>query len=219
MRLAPTHLTPFNDKELRENAIRLATRHDADELAMMIGLPRLDQAAAAIIALGINGEPPHAALLVGLLRDNRAQLAKYAEDAIWSIWMRSGSAEGNARLAVAIGQIRDGDYTGALNSLSELIQDEPSFAEAHHQRGVAAALLDRYELAAECYTTTLTLNRVHFGAMAGLGNVAAALEDWDGALRAYQTAIKINPHMDGIFEAIELIEAARERQDAPKSTT
>ena len=39
------------------------------------------------------------------------------------------------RLATAIGQIRDGEYAGALATLTELVQDEPSFAEAHHQRG------------------------------------------------------------------------------------
>lgn len=206
MRIAPTHNRP-DDNDLREKAARLAAE-EPDALVSLIADPNLETACAAIMSLGLAGGMPHATVLMPLLRDTRSQITTVTEDAIWTIWMRAGSPAGNQMLVQAMDSIAAADYPAALKTLTELVAAEPGFAEAHHQRGVVAMLLDQHALAAECFRNTLSLNRHHFGAMAGCGHLAAAGSDWDEAIRAYKAAAKINPAMEGIHEAIELVESA-----------
>lgn len=217
--MSPFHFNtdPGPDNVRRDLASRLASSTSADDLVVLIASPNIQYAAASIAALGAVGERFHAAVLQPLLRDSRPVIHRAAEDAIWAIWMRSGTAEGNSDLARAIDEIRDGALAGAFTRLTALVQREPEFAEAHHQRGVVAFLLDQVETASSCFSAALNVERAHFGAMAGLGHAAAAMEDWDGARRAYESVLRIHPRLEGIAEALAMINAGGERAELARS--
>lgn len=164
--------------------------------------------AAAAEALGQTGSLRHTPRLVSLLGAREDEVAHAAEDALWAIWMRAGSTDGNLRLADAIGRIQRDDYHGAQQVLERLVAAEPGFAEPHHQLGIVHTMMERLSAATEAYRRAIDLNPLHFAATAALGHLAVAQRDLPEALRQYRAAVRIHPRLDDLQMAIVRIERA-----------
>jgi tetratricopeptide (TPR) repeat protein len=126
--------------------------------------------------------------------------------------MRAGSPDDNARLARAVGQIKQDDLAGAEISLRELVAAEPEFAEARHQHGITLALLERPADAADEYRAALNLNAFHFSAAVSLGHMCVERGELLAALTHYKRALTIHPRLEDIPEAVAMIERALERR-------
>jgi tetratricopeptide (TPR) repeat protein len=163
--------------------------------------------------LGLIGDSRHCCPLVSLLGHNDPQIVAAAEDALWHVWMRAGRPRSNKLLAVAVADIRDQNFEGALRALEEIISEEPDFAEPHHQRGIVLHSLDRLDEAESAYAAALRLNPHHFAAAAALGHVCAQRGDLRGALRGYRGALHIHPQLQEIREIVPKLEAAIRRRD------
>ena len=50
---------------------------------------------------------------------------------------------------------------------------------------------------------TLKLEPRHFGALSGLGQIYLALNDKPAALKAFEAAVKVNPHLTGAVDMVE----------------
>lgn len=161
----------------------------------------------ATVCLGHTGAMPHCRFLAPLLRHIDDDIAQAAEDGLWSIWMRAGSLRGTRELADALRCIEADDFGSAVYLLSALAVREPGFAEVHHQRGIALCLLERLDEAEEAYRQAVQLNAYHFSAVAGLGHVRAEHGDVEGTLYYYRQALRINPRLSGLPEAVAEIEA------------
>ena len=61
---------------------------------------------------------------------------------------------------------------------------------------------------------TLALEPRHFGALSGLGLIYQEIEKWDAALRAFEAALRINPHMPTVRANIEKLRQ-RSRESRP----
>jgi len=225
----PDEYNPIDANELQA-AVEAVERQDPAELATeLIGRYQPDQIAALLdsasrtlsrasaIALGQAGDARHVDALLPALQSGDAELSRLAEDALWSIWMRGAGLEACRELGAALRDMREDRYLAAFSRLTKLVEAAPNFAEAHHQRGIAATFLEFYEVAAAAYQRALYLNPAHFAAAAGLANVAAQTGDLQGALRAYQRALRIHPRLEGAAEAVALIETALKRQAARHS--
>lgn len=140
--------------------------------------------------------------LAALLRHRDADVVRLAERGLWELWMNGGSPRGVRRLARAVSAMDDGELERAEAELCELTAAEPSFAEAHHQRGIALSLLERPDEAAVHYRRCVSLNRYHFAAMTGLGSAYVAIGDLSAALREYRGAVRIHPRLEGAAELI-----------------
>jgi tetratricopeptide (TPR) repeat protein len=186
----------------------LLSRCTADGLAALLACEVGDTQAAAAVCLGLKGGMSHCRALATLLRHGEPQAAQLAEDSLWRIWMRAGTAHGNALLARALDLIREERYVQALRVLTGLCAAEPRFAEAHNQRGIALCFLDRHAEAAAAFRLALRWNRYHFSAAASLGHTYAERCDAKGALRHYRFALHLNPRLDGILEMVKQLEAA-----------
>ena len=162
---------------------------------------------AAIVALGLKGSMEHCPALAQLVRLGHGEVAELAEESLWRIWLRAGSNEGNAELAHAVGLIDAGRFQQAVTVLTRLTGAEPTFAEAHHQRGIALSLLGRPEEAAEAFELALRYNPYHFTAAVSLGHAYAQRGQFRAALRHYRRALELNPRLEAIPEAVERIEA------------
>jgi len=183
-----------------------------DLLQSFLGSPHARVVRLSAQCLGIHGDPDACRALVCLLGHADPEVAREAEDALWSIWMRSGSDTGNERLLAAMRAAEHGDLNGAIQQLGELCSDEPEFAEAHHQRGLALLGLERLERADAAYGEALLLNPLHFAAASGRGHICVQRGDLAGALRYYRRALHLHPRLAEIREVVPQLDAALERR-------
>ena len=158
---------------------------------------------AAIVTLGLKGSLEHCSLLAHLLEHESREIVQLAEDSLWRIWLCSGTNEGNAKLAHAIGLIQAGSFQRAVGVLEGLITEEPEFAEAHNQLGIALCLLERLDEAAGAFGRVLRYNPHHFGAAVSLGHTYAQRGQLRLALHHYRHALTIHPRLENIMETVE----------------
>jgi len=118
-------------------------------------------------------------------------------------WSKSGSAAMDLLLRRGQEAMEAGDLVAAIEHLTALTDHAPDFAEGWNARATAHFLNGDYGPSIADIGHTLALNPRHFGALAGLGQILEELGRPDEALRAYEEALKINPHMDGIRQAAD----------------
>ena len=71
--------------------------------------------------------------------------------------------------------------------------------EAWNKRASSFTFYGRFKESEADVMRTLELEPRHFGALSGQGLIRIALEDWKGAIYFLESALKINPHMHGVF--------------------
>jgi tetratricopeptide (TPR) repeat protein len=145
--------------------------------------------------------------LVGLFRDLRVVTgylkARTLEQEIWQIWTVSSLPEVNRLMEEGVGAMATQDYKTALADFTKVVDLAPDFAEGWNKRATVLWLVGDYEGSLADVDKTLSLEPRHFGALAGLGHINAALEREEEALAAYERALAVNPHMPGIIASIE----------------
>src|SRR5262249_38094166 len=141
--------------------------------------------------------------LASCLHDEDEEVAKLAADALWTVWFRGD----NSALSDELHRlVRARDPKKALEGLSDLIARAPQFAEVYNQRAIMHFRLEQYDRSASDCESTLKLNPQHFGAQAGLGQCLLKLRKHRAALRAFKIALRINPRLEGIAEAVRTLE-------------
>src|SRR5262249_36907181 len=103
-------------------------------------------------------------------------------------------------------RLRDRDK--ALAGFDRLIEKAPHFAEAYNQRAILFFRLKQYDRSIADCEKTLQLNPRHFGALAGMAQGCLQLRKPRAALKAFRSALHINPNLDGVAESIRALENA-----------
>jgi tetratricopeptide (TPR) repeat protein len=168
--------------------------------------------AEAVVWLANHGTMPDAALLQPRLRDQDALVRRYAEDGLWAIWTRSGDAGIDARMTRASEAMQAGRLPEAIEILTAVTKARPEFAEGWNRRATAYYLAGDLERSIADCAEALKRNPGHFGALSGLGQIHARLENWHEALRWFRRALEVNPNMAGVETSIEQIEELLEEQ-------
>lgn len=168
---------------------------------------------AAIVYLGLRGSLRDCPVLALNLQHEDPLVAHLAEYGLWSIWLQSGTADGNRRLAAGVASIKNERYDDAIDILGALVEDEPTFAEAYFQYGLALTSADRSDDAAGAYRQALRLNPYHFGAAAALGHTCIEQGNFRAALHYYRQALRIHPRLEDVREALQelIVALAQER--------
>jgi tetratricopeptide (TPR) repeat protein len=130
-----------------------------------------------------------------------------AEQKIWSLWMQSDDAEQDKILGNASAAMGGGDYRLAEVMLSQLIAQNSSYAEAWNKRATVYYLTGRFDESLADIEKTLELEPRHFGALSGKGMILVKQNKMTEALKAYEEAAAINPHMPGVRAAIKQLKA------------
>ena len=138
---------------------------------------------------------------------------QYTEQNIWIQWSKSGSPAidlllQRGRLAMAAG-----DYAGAIEHLTALIDHDPAFAEGWNARATAYFQAGLFGPSIEDVRHVLLLNPRHFGAMAGLGMMLEDIDKPRDALAAYEAARAIHPRQPGVLDAIARLHRQLDGQD------
>lgn len=132
---------------------------------------------------------------------------------IWNEWSKSGSPAMDLLLERGRREMAQGHPELAIEHLTALIDHDPDFAEGWNARATAYYQAGKLGPSIADIGHTLTLNPRHFGALAGLGSIFEELEKPKEALEVYKAALAINPHADGVAEAIKRIETKLQGKD------
>mgnify|MGYP000060600562 CR=1 FL=1 len=122
-----------------------------------------------------------------------------------------------AALLTRLGEVMDheqparvmvqGDTATAIEHFTALTDHAPDFAEGWNARATAYFQAGEFGPSVNDIAKTLTLNPRHFGALSGLGMIFEQLDQPEKALEAYKAALAIHPHLQGVIEAVERLEA------------
>ncbi len=134
--------------------------------------------------------------------------ARPFEQAIWQVWLLSGNGKVDANMLQGLRAMGTGDNEKALAFFENIVRAQPDFAEGWNKRATVNYLLGRYDSSVHDIHKTLELEPRHFGALSGLGLINLALGRDYEALKAFEAALRIHPHMAG---ADTHIEALREK--------
>jgi tetratricopeptide (TPR) repeat protein len=161
---------------------------------------------AAVLALGLTGTMKESNKIVaGMLRDPDRGVRQLAADALWSLWFRADTEDNNRELHRLM-NLRD--RRRKRSGLDALITRSPNFAEAYNQRAILHFQTEEWQKSAADCERVLKLNPYHFGAAAGLGRCYMELEKQRQALRAFRHALRLNPGLEDVEEAIRSLENA-----------
>ncbi|MGI0485282.1 tetratricopeptide repeat protein [Pantanalinema rosaneae CENA516] len=117
-----------------------------------------------------------------------------ATQELWRLWFGQKGVVGLDALRRAQMLFEAGNADGATLLLSDLIEQQPDFAEAWNRRAVLYYTHGHYPQAIKDCEHVLRLNPVHFGALHGLGLCHMALGNYRSAIRAFRKALEIQPY-------------------------
>ena len=145
--------------------------------------------------------------LLTQLKSADEKTASRLEREIWNEWSKSGSPAMDLLLQRGRDAMQAGDTAQAIEHLTALTDHAPDFAEGWNARATAFYQARQFGPSISDIAKTLTLNPNHFGALAGLGAIYEELEKPEKALEIYRAALAIHPHLGGVSESIERLEA------------
>jgi tetratricopeptide (TPR) repeat protein len=166
----------------------------------------------AVIRLGEVGTMADVPLLVRALRDADADVRDLAEQAMWHVWARSGSAEVDALYNRGVQQMEAGDLQQSIVTFTRIIENKPDFAEGWNKRATLYFLVGELRKSLADCDEVVKRNPYHFGALAGYAQIYVRLEYYDRALDYSRRALSVNPNMDGVKRNIEMIERLQEQR-------
>jgi tetratricopeptide (TPR) repeat protein len=129
--------------------------------------------------------------------------AKAIEQQIWQIWLESDDATVNRLMRQGIAAMSLRQLGLALDRFDRMVEHAPAFAEGWNKRATVYYLMGDFEASVVDIERTLGLEPRHFGALSGLGLIYDAIDRPGAALRSFEAALKLNPHLEGTRDRVE----------------
>ena len=128
------------------------------------------------------------------LKSSDPNIRERATSQLWRIWFWQKGRIALEQIEESERLLSEGDVTAANSILDDLVDALPDFAEAWNRRAVLLFMTKNYDRAIADCEMAIKLNPVHFGALHGLGLCHAALGNYSAAIRAFRSALEIQPH-------------------------
>jgi tetratricopeptide (TPR) repeat protein len=192
--LAPAALTQDRAYAGHDAALRAADSADPD------------QRADAIKWIASHGTQDDTSVLQKHLTDDDSDVREVAEAALWELWSRSGDDRIDALLARGVEQMRTGELDAAIATFTTIVERRPDFAEGWNKRATALFLAGELRRSLADCGEVIKRNPVHFGALAGYGQIYFQLEQYDRAIVFWKRALQVNPNMTGVAISIKATE-------------
>ncbi len=162
------------------------------------------------LVLDLHERTPHAGLprrLNGLFRElaqaEPPRPADDIEDLIWAIWISHEDRTAEETMGAAVEAMASGEFTEARQLLDGLIEAHPDWAEAWNKRATLRFVEKRDEESLADIEQVLRLEPRHFAAVSGFGQICLRHGYLNEAKAAFQVALRLNPHLEGLREIIE----------------
>lgn len=144
-----------------------------------------------------------------LFRDLQAAPDPKAADAveaqIWSIWLDHPGADVLSQMRKGVMLMNQENFEDALAAFDEVVDQAPEYAEGWNKHANANYLLGNYAEAVKDIRRVLALEPRHFAALAGLGLVYLEIDKPAAAIRAFEAALALNPHLDPVREQLDAL--------------
>lgn len=196
---------PALQRVLERYKKKTAARYTEATLQRLTESADVEARRAAVLALGLLGSMNSNETVASRLGDDDAQVRHLAVDALWSLWFRGDAPDNVAELKRLV-RLEDPDR--ALAGLNNLINRAPQFAEAYNQRAILHFRNEEYDKSLADCEKVLELNSHHFGALSGMAECYMNLRRPRAALKAYRSALRVNPNLGGVEETIRALEEA-----------
>lgn len=200
-------------KALEKFKEKVAARYTEGTLHRLLDSSDAKARRSSVLALGLVGTVKTSnALLARRLHDQDRGVRQLAVDALWSMWFRGDTDSHNRELQRLV-ELRDRRKKRA--GLDALIEKAPQFAESYNQRAIVHFQTEDWQKAIADCEKVLQLNAYHFAAAAGMGRCFLEIGKHRAALKAFRRALRINPGMEEVKQAIRALESAlgEERDD------
>lgn len=148
-------------------------------------------------------DDPRLPALFATLKTASDAEAKAVEAMIWRIWTETRDADDARLMRQGIAALNGDEAAGAFEAFDALVHRDERFAEGWNKRATVEFVMGDFEASVADIQRTLALEPRHFGALSGLGQIYVALHRNELALKAFQAALAINPHLGGVRAAIE----------------
>lgn len=139
------------------------------------------------------------AVLDDLFRRLKVAADEAAADAIvadiWRSWLASGRRDVDEMMGEAQSAMRLGQSERARKLLDQVIVIAPDHSEGWNLRATFLYFSGDHAGSVADIQKTLALEPRHFGALAGLGLIHIAAENWGSAVKAFERALEINPFL------------------------
>ena len=123
---------------------------------------------------------------------------------IWSRWSTHPDDDTlTLRLNRGVTMMNQGDYVHAEGLFSDIIDLDPDFAEAWNKRATLYFITGQLLQSRSDIAKTLEIEPRHFGALSGLAMIEMRFENYEAALKAYEAAAEVNPHLEEVNIMIE----------------
>jgi tetratricopeptide (TPR) repeat protein len=171
------------------------------------------QAVRTLAATGTMADVPR---LAQALRDPDRAVRILADAALWEVWSRSGDKEIDRLFATGVQEMSEGRWDDAVATFTKVIARKPEFAEGWNKRATVYFLMGQYQKSLADCDEVMKRNPLHYGALSGYGMIYGQLEQPQRALEFYEQALGVNPNLDGVRNAIELLrdELIRKRRES-----
>ncbi|MGD1912868.1 MAG: tetratricopeptide repeat protein [Rivularia sp. (in: cyanobacteria)] len=113
---------------------------------------------------------------------------------LWRLWFQQKGVYGLEKIETSQKLLDGGKITEAEEILTQLIEDQPDFAEAWNRRAFLYYTNAEYEKSLADTQVAVELNPLHFGALHGMGLCYAALGEYSRAINAFKRALEIQPY-------------------------
>ncbi|MCB2053322.1 MAG: tetratricopeptide repeat protein [Geminicoccaceae bacterium] len=124
-----------------------------------------------------------------------AEDARRIEARIWIAWATVADKRQAALLARGSRAMNSRDFEAARLAFDTLVSVAPEFAEGWNKRATLNYLTGDLDASVRDIQRTLVLEPRHFGALSGLGLIMLQLDRPRDALRSFEAALAIHPHM------------------------
>ena len=137
--------------------------------------------------------------------------ARRFQKTIWRIWIDAGEARVDAEMRRGIEAMQHGRHTAALAHFDAVVELAPDHAEGWNKRATLY-MMGEFDASVRDIERTLALEPRHWGALSGLGLIQMALGRLEAALKAFESAVAINPHLLGTQLRIRQLREAIRRK-------
>jgi tetratricopeptide (TPR) repeat protein len=114
---------------------------------------------------------------------------------IWRLWVVPSDPDLAGKMSAVLAMEQAGELTRAMASLSQMVIQYPSYAEAWNQRATVEYQLNDYDASLADIDQVLSLEPKHYGALSGRVLVYLAEGNRPMALKAMIAALAVDPFL------------------------